>query len=79
MTNSFVLGTSSSLFNQALLNLPSDNESSAQRVLENVLQSFSEDERDIALYPNPFKAVNISNNSVAFDQNLQLVDGVLFC
>jgi lysophospholipase len=76
LTISFVMGTSSSLFNAALLNLPSGNESAAQQLVESVLQAFNKSENDIALYPNPFKSVNSSNNSVSGDSYLSLVDGV---
>src|SRR5271169_3226915 len=75
---SFIVGTSSTLFNQLLLNLPSGNESTAQSIVENVLQVFSEDEEDIAVYPNPFQAINGSSNTVSTFHNLTLVDGVLF-
>jgi len=75
---SFIVGTSSTLFNQLLLNLPSGNESTAQSILEDVLQVFSEDEEDIAVYPNPFQAINGSSNTVSTFPNLTLVDGVLF-
>src|SRR5271170_1087143 len=74
----FIVGTSSTLFNQLLLNLPSGNESTAQSIVENVLQVFSEDEEDIAVYPNPFQAINGSSNTVSTFHNLTLVDGVLF-
>src|SRR5271170_2829967 len=77
LIRSFIVGTSSSLFNQVLLNLPSGNESTAQSILENVLQVFSQDEEDIAVYPNPFKAINGSSNTVSTFPNLTLVDGVL--
>ena len=73
---SYVLGTSSTLFNQILLNLPSGNGSTAQTLVENVLQAFNESEEDIAPYPNPFKAINGSSNSVSTFPNLTLVDGV---
>jgi Lysophospholipase catalytic domain len=76
------VGTSSTLFNQILLNLPSGNESTAQSILEDVLQVFSEDQEDIAVYPNPFKAINGSSSTVSTFPNLTLVDGVLsplFC
>jgi lysophospholipase len=74
----FVLGTSSSLFNQALLQLPSGNESSAQQVLETVLQAFNSSDEDVTLYPNPFKNINGSSNAVSNYNNLTLVDGVYF-
>jgi lysophospholipase len=73
---SFVLGTSSTLFNQILLNLPSGNASAAQEFLEGVLQALSKDQEDIAVYPNPFKAINGSSNTVSTFGNLTLVDGV---
>src|SRR5271155_3076453 len=76
LIRSFIVGTSSTLFNQILLNLPSGNESTAQAILEDVLQVFSEDQEDIAVYPNPFKAINGSSNTVSTFHNLTLVDGV---
>jgi len=82
LIRSFIVGTSSTLFNQILLNLPSGNESTAQSILEEVLQVFSEDQEDIAVYPNPFKAINGSSSTVSTFPNLTLVDGVLspiFC
>jgi lysophospholipase len=82
LTRSFIVGTSSTLFNQILLNLPSGNESTAQSILEDVLQGFSEDQEDVAVYPNPFKAINGSSSTVSTFPNLTLVDGVLsplFC
>jgi lysophospholipase len=73
---SYVLGTSSTLFNQILLNLPSGNASTAQTVVQDVLQAFNKSQEDIAPYPNPFKAINGSSNSVSTFPNLTLVDGV---
>lgn len=73
---SFVLGTSSTLFNQILLNLPSQNVSTAQEVLESVLNALSRDQEDIAVYPNPFKGINESVSTVSAFPNLTLVDGV---
>jgi hypothetical protein len=74
--NRYVLGSSSTLFNQILLNLPSGNASTAQTFVENVLQAFNRSEEDIAPYPNPFKAINGSSNTVSTFPNLTLVDGV---
>jgi lysophospholipase len=64
------------LFNAILLNLPWGNASTAQQVLESVLQAFSKAEEDIAVYPNPFQALNGSSNTVSQYPNLTLVDGV---
>lgn len=74
--NRYVLGSSSTLFNQILLNLPSGNASTAQTLVESVLQAFNKSEEDIAPYPNPFKAINGSSNTVSKFPNLTLVDGV---
>src|SRR5436190_19097969 len=74
--HSFVLGTSSTLFNQVLLNLPPGNVSKAQEILTGVLETISKDEEDIALYPNPFKAINGTANAASTWPNLTLVDGV---
>jgi lysophospholipase len=69
------MGTSSSLFNQALLSLPPGN-STAQALLTTVLQAFNQSEEDIAVYPNPFRNLNASSNAVSQYDNLTLVDGV---
>jgi lysophospholipase len=74
---SFILGTSSSLFNEILLNLPSGNETVVEEILGAVLEEFSADEEDIAVYPNPFKGVTSSSNTAFQYPNLTLVDGVL--
>jgi lysophospholipase len=70
-----VLGTSSTLFNQILLNLPAGN-STAQAILTTVLQAFNSSEEDIAIYPNPFRNLKPETNSVSIYDNLTLVDGV---
>ena len=70
------MGTSSSLFNAILLNLPTANESVAQQLVESILQVFNNSEKDIAVYPNPFRGVNSSSSAVAQYTNLTLVDGV---
>jgi len=79
----FVMGTSSSLFNVALLANFSNagNESFiasfVANAIEELLQNFNEQENDIANYePNPFFEWNpTTNNSNANEDQLQLVDG----
>ncbi|KAB8074221.1 lysophospholipase [Aspergillus leporis] len=53
----FVMGTSSSLFNQFILRLNNTNIPEALKsALQSILQEISQDEDDIAIYsPNPFK------------------------
>lgn len=76
----FVMGTSSSLFNQFLLRI---NESDAAGVAAEVLQSAIErvlvgvarDDNDIADYPNPFYHYNNDTNLNAESIQLTLVDG----
>lgn len=79
----FVMGTSSSLFNQFLLqNITAKGESfglssAIINVIEKILQNLSSDENDIAQYnPNPFQGWNpTSGNPTANDDDLTLVDG----
>ncbi|KAM5343868.1 hypothetical protein ACJ41O_012405 [Fusarium nematophilum] len=79
----FVMGTSSSLFNQFLLTnitaLGDENEipSFVTRAIEDILKGLDEDDNDIAQYsPNPFFGWNPTNLSVNADQfQLSLVDG----
>ncbi|KAF4467968.1 lysophospholipase [Fusarium albosuccineum] len=78
----FVMGTSSSLFNQFLLaNVTAKGEESdlpsfITEAVENVLKALDEAENDIAQYsPNPFLGWNPSANPNAKDFQLSLVDG----
>ncbi|KAJ4168390.1 Lysophospholipase 1 [Fusarium falciforme] len=73
----FVMGTSSSLFNQAFLQI-----GKAENVPEflfeainNTLADIGEENRDIASWPNPFYKYNPRNNSSADSTVLTLVDG----
>lgn len=73
----FVMGTSSSLFNQFLLRV---NQTSipqlAKNFVANVLGKFSSDNNDIADYsPNPFYHYNNDSSLNAQSQRLTLVDG----
>ncbi|KAH8899404.1 lysophospholipase [Thozetella sp. PMI_491] len=75
----FVMGTSSSLFNQFLLqNISSvaDVPGFVVDAIEAVLKALSKDEEDIARYmPNPFLGYNNATNPSAGDSQLSLVDG----
>ncbi|KAM0417481.1 hypothetical protein ACHAPT_012545 [Fusarium lateritium] len=78
----FVMGTSSSLFNQFLLqNVTAVGEDSGipsflVKAVENVLEGLDDDENDIAQYaPNPFLGWNPSTNPNQKDFQLSLVDG----
>ena len=73
----YVMGTSSSLFNQFLLNV---NQSSipqlAKSFVNYILGDFSDDNNDIAQYqPNPFYGYNPKTSVVAEEASLTLVDG----
>jgi lysophospholipase len=71
------MGTSSSLFNQFLLNLNSSGlDSVLLGVTQSILTDLSQAEYDIADYtPNPFFGVNPNTNPSANTRNLTLVDG----
>ena len=73
----FVMGTSSSLFNQILLNLNFTSISSSVRgAVQSLLQTLSEDNNDIADWtPNPFYHYNNASNRAASSKRLTLVDG----
>ncbi|KAF5026368.1 hypothetical protein F66182_1576 [Fusarium sp. NRRL 66182] len=73
----FVMGTSSSLFNQAFLQIDK-----AENVpdflldaINNTLADIGQDNKDIANWPNPFYNYNPRNNSNADSTILTLVDG----
>ena len=71
----FVMGTSSSLFNSALLQLGSNSTSILQSALRSFLSQFAESDEDVAFYPNPFEGINATTNPAASYSNLSLVDG----
>lgn len=74
----FVMGTSSSLFNQFVLQINTTSLSSALKsIISDLLDSVSHDEDDIALYkPNPFKDTGeASIQSIVNNDTLYLVDG----
>ena len=73
----FVMGTSSSLFNQAFLQIgkASDVPDFLVAAINGTLENIGEENRDIANWPNPFYRYNPSNNSNANSTILTLVDG----
>lgn len=74
----FIMGTSSSVFNQVLLHLDDyDTSTIIQPVLEMVFQDLSDDKNDVAVYePNPFyESTYGSIKSVENNHTLSLVDG----
>ena len=73
----YVMGTSSSLFNQFLLNV---NQSSipklAKTFVNDILGDFSDSNNDIAQYqPNPFYGYNTETSKINKESSLTLVDG----
>ncbi|KAL9016152.1 MAG: hypothetical protein Q9185_006484 [Variospora sp. 1 TL-2023] len=73
----FLMGTSSSLFNQFLLNLDNtDIPDFARSFIADVLGAIGEDNNDIADYsPNPFYGYNNGTSPSAQSGRLTLVDG----
>lgn len=76
----FVMGTSSTLFNQALITVGGTNttglfSSALQDGIQAVLARIGEADDDIADYPNPFYHYNNGTNLNAHDVQLTLVDG----
>ncbi|KAJ4248375.1 Lysophospholipase 1 [Fusarium torreyae] len=73
----FVMGTSSSLFNQAFLQIQKagDAPDFLIEAINNTLADVGEENRDIANWPNPFYKYNPKNNSNADSAILTLVDG----
>lgn len=73
----FIMGTSSSLFNQFLLNLNgTDIPESLRNIVSSILTTLSSDNNDIADYtPNPFFHYNPESNPSANSSRLTLVDG----
>ena len=73
----YVMGTSSSLFNQFLLQINNtDIPTAFKTALTHVLNDVSTSDDDIAVYsPNPFFGYNKANSLEAQSTNLTLVDG----
>ncbi|KAF7596017.1 Lysophospholipase 1 [Aspergillus hancockii] len=72
----YIMGTSSSLFNQFLLRL---NSTSIPKIfksaMESILEDLGEDNKDIANYPNPFYQYNDATPAIANRSHLSVVDG----
>ncbi|KAK4167820.1 lysophospholipase catalytic domain-containing protein [Cladorrhinum sp. PSN259] len=73
----FVMGTSSSLFNQAFLQIARVEGAPdfLVRSINATLAQIGEENRDIANWPNPFFQYNVENNRNANSSILTLVDG----
>jgi lysophospholipase len=73
----FVMGTSSSLFNQALLQINNTEiQGALKRITTSLLQSLNESSNDVSVYePNPFFAFNNASSRNAQAPALILVDG----
>lgn len=76
----FVMGTSSSLFNEALIEVNGANttglfSTALQDGIQAILKNIGQDDDDIADYPNPFYHYNNATNRNANDVQLTLVDG----
>jgi lysophospholipase len=75
---SYIMGTSSSLFNQFILNLPQQEGVSGllTGAIDRILTRIGRAEEDIADWtPNPFYGWNLASNSHSDDRTLTLVDG----
>lgn len=70
----FIMGTSSSLFNQAFLQINASS-SIISNVLSRVLARIGQADEDIADYPNPFYGYNNATSRIANTDQLTLVDG----
>ncbi|TKA83016.1 hypothetical protein B0A55_00829 [Friedmanniomyces simplex] len=76
----FVMGTSATLFNEALTTINGTNStglfsSALQNGIEAVLAGFGSSDNDIADYPNPFYGYHNQTNPYAVSRQLTLVDG----
>lgn len=70
----FVMGTSSSLFNEAFLDI-NGSTSILDTVFSSILAEIGEDDDDIADYVNPFYQFNNDTSRITNDAQLTLVDG----
>ncbi|RLV91565.1 hypothetical protein JA1_003801 [Spathaspora sp. JA1] len=73
----FIMGTSSSLFNQFLLQInTTDLASAVKDIITNILEGVSHRENDIAVYkPNPFYNTSVGAKKISSNETLYLVDG----
>lgn len=70
----FVMGTSSSLFNQAFLEI-NGTSGIFSEVITHILADVGQADDDIADYPNPFYGFNNGSSYIYEDDQLTLVDG----
>ncbi|GFF42686.1 lysophospholipase 1 [Aspergillus udagawae] len=72
----YIMGTSSSLFNQFLLNINStDLADPIKKVLSNILSEVDQEAKDISNYTNPFYHYSKSSSPYAQSRYLAVVDG----
>ncbi|KAL2845253.1 lysophospholipase catalytic domain-containing protein [Aspergillus pseudoustus] len=72
----FVMGTSSSLFNQFILRLNSTSiPDTLKSVIASILEAIGEANNDIAAYKNPFAGYSHTNASISSLSELNVVDG----
>ncbi|KAL5047518.1 hypothetical protein BDW71DRAFT_213967 [Aspergillus fruticulosus] len=72
----FVMGTSSSLFNQGLLRLNSTSiPETFKKALASILEAVGQANDDIANYPNPFQGYQGSTAAISTRSELNVVDG----
>ncbi|CAK9437543.1 uncharacterized protein LODBEIA_P19210 [Lodderomyces beijingensis] len=74
----FILGTSSTLFNQFILQINTTSLSNAVKdIITSILQDVSEDGDDVAVYePNPFYETDVGlSEHIAMNETYTLVDG----
>lgn len=76
---SFILGTSSSLFNTVLITeFPDSVPSFVTDTIKGLFSDIDDNNNDIAQYrPNPFRGFNSDNSLVADEEELSIVDGGL--
>ncbi|RDW74258.1 lysophospholipase family protein [Aspergillus mulundensis] len=72
----FVMGTSSSLFNQGLLRLNSTSiPETFKKAIASILEAVGQANDDIANYPNPFYSYSGSTAAISSRRELNVVDG----
>ncbi|WRT70853.1 phospholipase B [Kwoniella shivajii] len=71
---SYVMGTSATLFNGALLSLNNSDSSLATSLIQGFLEDLGEDQQDISRVPNSFANYNSGENPIAELEYITLVD-----
>lgn len=76
MNNSFIAGTSSTLFNQGFLTLNNSNaDGFITDAIQAILGAIGSEQNDIALYPNSFAQWEEGTNPISDFTTITLVDG----